>query len=72
MGVPGWLCRLSTRLLIWAQVMISELVGSSPTSGSVLTAQRLLGILSPFLSDPPLLVLSLLKITEQTLKKIKV
>ena len=42
--------------------MISWLVGSSPTSGSGLTAQRLepaLDSMSPSLSAPPLLVLSL-------------
>ena len=32
-----------------AQVMISQFVGSSPVSGSVLTARSLLGILSPSL-----------------------
>ena len=57
--VPGWLSLLSLRLLISAQVMISWLVGSSPTSGSVLTAWSLLGIsLSPSL-PLPLLFLSL-------------
>ena len=30
--------------------MISGFVGSSPTSDSILTAQSLLGILSPFIS----------------------
>ena len=34
-------------------------VGLSPVSGSALTAWSLLGILSPFLSDPCPLVLSL-------------
>ena len=38
---PGWLSRLSTQLLILAQVMISQLVSSSRASGSVLTAQSL-------------------------------
>ena len=44
-----------------AQVMISRFVGSSPTSGSVLTAQslELLWILCLPLSVPPLFVLSL-------------
>ena len=44
-----------------AQVMISQLVGSSPTSGSVLAAPSLEPVsdsLSPSLSAPPLLVLS--------------
>ena len=42
-----------------AQVMISQFVGSSPTSGFVLTARSwsLLGILCFPLSVPPLLVL---------------
>ena len=35
-----------------AQVMISQFVGLSPTSGSLLSAQSLLQILSPFLSLP--------------------
>ena len=45
-----------------AQVMISRFVGSSPTSGSVLTAQSLepaSDSVSPSLSAPPLLTLSL-------------
>ena len=45
-----------------AWVMISQSRGSSPTSGSVLTAQSLepaLDSVSPSLSAPPLLVLSL-------------
>ena len=44
-----------------AQVMISQFVGSSPTSGSVLTAQSLepaYDSVSPSLSAPPLTVLS--------------
>ena len=44
------------------QVMISGFMGSSPTSGSVLTAQSLESAsdpVSPSLSTPPLLVLSL-------------
>ena len=55
-GMPGWVSRLSHRLLISAQVMISECVGLSPTSGSALIARNLLGILClyPFLSAPPL------------------
>ena len=43
-GVPGRLSQLSVQLLISAQVMISQFVRSSPTSGSVLTVQRLLEI----------------------------
>ena len=44
-----------------SQVMISQFVGLSPTSSSALTVQNLLGILSlsPSLSVPPQLVLSL-------------
>ena len=45
-GTPGWLSRLSTQLLVLAQVMISRFVSSSPASGSTLTAGNLLGILS--------------------------
>ena len=48
-----------------AQVMISWFVGSSPASGSVLTAQRLQPAsdsVSPSLSAPPLLILSFSKI----------
>ena len=52
-GAPGWLSRLSNWL--WAQVMISQFVGLSLTSGSVLTAQSLepaSDSLSPSLSAP--------------------
>ena len=47
--------------LTLAQVVISRFMGLSPTSGSVLTAQSLLGILSlPLASHPfPAHVLSL-------------
>ena len=58
-GAPGWLSQLSVQLSISAQVMISRFVGLSPTSGPVLIAPSLLGILSPSLSVPPLLTLSL-------------
>ena len=52
-GVPwGGLRRLSVRLLVSAQVMISQFVGSSPASGSVLTARSQLGILSLSLPSP--------------------
>ena len=57
MGAPGWLSRLSVRLLILAQVTISGFMGLSPASSSALTTRSLLGSLS--LSAPPLLVLSL-------------
>ena len=43
--VPGWLSWFSVQVWIWAQVMISQFMGSSPASGSVLTAQD---------SSPPL------------------
>ena len=52
----------SVKCLIWAQVMISPSVSSSPASGSVLTARSLeptSDSVSPSLSAPPLLVLSL-------------
>ena len=52
-GAPGWLSRLKHPTL--AQVMVSRFVGSSPTSGSVLTAQSLepaSDSVSPSLSDP--------------------
>ena len=45
-----------------AQVMISRSVGSSPTLGSVLTAQSLEPVsdsVSPALSAPPMLMVSL-------------
>ena len=45
-----------------AQVMISQSVSSSPASGSVLTAQSLEPVsdsVSPSLSDPPPVMLSL-------------
>ena len=42
-----------------AQVMNSQFVSSSPTLGSVLTAQSLGLLQIPSLSDPPLLMLSL-------------
>ena len=57
--VPGWLSQLSIQLLDWAQVMISEFMRWNPTSGSVLTGQRLLGIPSLPLSLPLLHALSL-------------
>ena len=46
----------SVKRLTLAQVMISGFVGSSPDLGSALTVQSLLGILSPLLSAPPLLL----------------
>ena len=80
----AWVAQ-SVKRLISAQVMISQLVGSSPASGSVLTAWSLEPVsdsVSPSLSAPPLLALclpspacplsvclSLSKINKQTLKK---
>ena len=55
-GVPGWCSQLSIWLLISAQVMISQFVSSSPTSGSALMVWRLLGILSLLLCVPHPLV----------------
>ena len=52
-GAPGWLSPLSFQLLILAQVMISWFTSLSPTSGSVLAAWSLLGILCFPLSAPP-------------------
>ena len=52
LGAPGWLSRLSIRLLILAQVMTSRFTGQSSASGSVLTARSLPGILSLPLSLP--------------------
>ena len=56
----AWVAQ-SVELPTSAQVMISQLVGLSPDSCSVLTVQSLLGTLSlsPCLSAPPLLALSL-------------
>ena len=59
LGAPGWLSQLSIQLLTSVQVVISWFVSLSPTSGSALTAQSLLGILSLSLSAPPLLARSL-------------
>ena len=71
LGAPGWLSCLSSTM---AQVMISQLVGLSPTSASVLTAQSLEpASVSPSLSAPPLLTLCLClsKITNKRFKKKK-
>ena len=58
LGCLGDSSQLSAALLISARVMISWFVRSSPTTGSVLTVQSLLGILSPSISAPLLLVLA--------------
>ena len=74
-GAPGWLSPLSVQLLKSAQVMISRFVSSRPTWGSVLTAQSLdpaSDSLSPSLSAPPLLTVSLsLKINKLKKKDVK-
>ena len=57
----AWVAQ-SAEHLTSAQVMISQLVSSSPASGSVLTAQGLEAAsdsVSPSLSAPPLLTLCL-------------
>ena len=57
----AWVAQLAERPTS-AQVTISQFMGSSPTSGSVLTAQSLepaSDSVSPSLSDPPLFMLSL-------------
>ena len=51
-GAPGCLSRLSVQRLILAQVLISQFVSSNPKTGSMLTSQSLLGILSLSLSAP--------------------
>ena len=64
-GVPGWLSRLSIRLLILVQVMISWFVGSCPTLGSALTVWSLLGILCLPLSLPLLCSLKINKLKKK-------
>ena len=65
-GAPGWLIPLSVRFLIWAQIMISWFVRSSPAWGSTPTVWSLLGILSlPFSLPLP----SSLSLKEINLKK---
>ena len=66
-GAPGWPHRLSVRLLISAQVTISQFDGSSLVSSSALTARGPRGSLSLPLSAPPPLALSLSR-DKQTLK----
>ena len=72
----AWVAQ-SARRPTSAQVMISQSVSSSPTSGSVLTAQSLepaSDSVSPSLSAPPLLMICLSKINKCLkifLKKIK-
>ena len=60
----AWVAQLTVQLWL-TQVMISQFVSSSPTLGSVLTAQSLepaSDSVSPSLSAPPLLMLCLSKI----------
>ena len=68
----AWMAQ-SVKHLISAQVMISRFVGSSPASGSVLTAGSLepaLDSVSPSLSAPLLLVLCLsLSLSKINIKK---
>ena len=59
-GAPGWLSQLNVQLFISAQVVISQFMSSSPASGFTLKVQGLLGILSPPLTVPPPLMLSLI------------
>ena len=58
-GAPGWVCQLSVRLLVSAQVVISWFVSSSPSLGSALIGWSLLGTLSPSAPCVGLLSLSL-------------
>ena len=52
-------------LLIWAQIMISQFVGSGPYIGLCADSQRPAGALSPpSFSAPPLLMLSWLAQTK--------
>ena len=53
-----WVAQLVKHLTL-AQVVISRFMSSSPASGLLLSVQSLLGILSPSLSVPPQLMLSL-------------
>ena len=62
----AWMAQL-VKHLTSAQVIISRFMSSSPTSGSVLTAQSLeppWDSVSPSLSAPPLLVLCLSKMNK--------
>ena len=71
--VLGHLGAQSVKRLTSAQVVISRFVGSSPASGSVLTAWSLepaSDSVSPPLSAPPLLMLSLYLSIMNKLKKI--
>ena len=68
----GHLVAQSVKHPTWDQVMISWIMSLSPASGSVLTAQSLepaSDSMSPSLSAPPLLVLSLSLKNKQTFFK---
>ena len=69
--VPGWLRRLSTWLLVSAQVMISRFVSSSPALGPMLSMRSLLGIpsLPPSLGPSPACTLPLSQNKLKNLKK---
>ena len=56
---PGWLSWLSILLLISAQVMISWFMRSSPALAFALNMKPAWDYLSPSLSPPPSLMLSL-------------
>ena len=56
---PGWFSRLSSQLLIWAQVMISQLVGLKPCIGLCADSKDpAWDSLFPSLSTSPMLALS--------------
>ena len=60
LGAPGWLTLLSVQLLVSAHVMISWLHGIKPRIGLCAgSAEPAWDSLSPSLSTPPSLVLSL-------------
>ena len=64
----------SVKCLTSTQVIISQLMSSSPASGSLLTAQSLEPVsdsVSPSLSAPPLFALCLCLKNKQTLEKLK-
>ena len=68
-----WLAQsVSVRLLILAQVMISQLVRLSPTLGCMLIVWSLLEILSPSISIPPLLIWVCVCSLYLILKKMKI
>ena len=71
MGVPAWLSSLSIRLLISAQVMISWVYEVEPhVSLCADSMDPAWDSLSPFLSAPPLLMCSPLRVHALSLSKI--